>query len=170
MDGGDFRGRVVEGHEGGVLGPEGGIRGPLAGVREGGGGAGVGDVAAAAVAAAGGADDGAVSAAAAAAAAGGAVVVTAAAGEVDDLTDLEGGGVDAWVGGLEGVEGDAEFLADGPEGVAGLDGVAHLCFRRRGVNTKLWYRVDEVVCMCALLSAGEYVELCIVLFRKWHVG
>lgn len=98
----------------------------MAGVGVGGSWAGVGDEVAASGGPAGGAGDAAVGGwEGAAAAVVATAVVAAGGGEVDDLADLEGGGVDARVGGLEGVDGDAEFLGDGPEGVAGLDGVGH---------------------------------------------
>lgn len=124
----DFGVARVKFHEARILRPQRRVGCPLGWVGVCGCGAGVGYEVAAAVAAALGADDLAVAAlgwgwSATVAAI---VVVVAATREVDGLTNLEGGWVDARVGGLEGVDGDAEFLGDGPEGVAGLDGVAHI--------------------------------------------
>lgn len=46
-------------------------------------------------------------------------------GEVEDLADVEGFGVDARVGGFEGLEGDVVVLSDGEEGVSGCYFVSH---------------------------------------------
>lgn len=115
----------VKFHEAGILRPQRRVGRPLGWVGVCGCGAGVGYEVAAAVAAALGADDLTVAALGWGWSTAVAAVVVTTTREVDGLTNLEGGWVNARVGGLEGVDGDAEFLGDGPEGVAGLDGVAH---------------------------------------------
>ena len=143
LDGGldvcDFAGAVVEGHEGGVLRPEGVVVRPVAWVRESGGGTAVVDVAPAHAAGSG----------AAAAWGGGG---SSGAGEVDDLADLEAAGVHAWVRGFEGADCGAVGLGDGPEGVAGYDGVRHFVV---GLGFGFWVWVFG----CWVLWFGMFWDL-----------
>ena len=139
LDVGDFAGAVVEGHEGGVLRPEGVEVGPVAWVWEPGGGATVVDVAPADAAGPG-----------AAAARGGRG--SSGAGEVDDLADLEAAGVHAGVGGFDGADGGAVRLGDGPEGVAGFDGVRHFVV---GLGFGFWVGMFG----CWVLGFGVFWDL-----------
>lgn len=142
---------VVELHERAVHAPERGVRGPLARVRVGRGGAGVVDVSAAAVGAAGGADDLAVGLGRVVV---GARVVGAAAGEVDDLADLQGGWVDARVGGFEGTDGGAVVFGNLPEGVALFDGVRHFVW--------CWLMWCWFGCCCCEVDLFRHVVVCVV--------
>lgn len=136
LDERDLGVRVVELHQALVLLPEIVPAGPRVGVREVGRGPAVVDVALA----------GAGRRAAAA---------VGASGQLEDLADLELLGVDARVGGLEGLEGDSMALGDGEEGVACLDCVAHFDLKMmeiwwllncKSVKIRVsWIELDDVM-------------------------
>ena len=121
LDETDFLGGGVEFHERAVLLPESVVRGPFVARWVGGCGTVVVDVASTAVGTAVGANDFAVSATVAAFRG----RRRAFAGELDFLADLEGLGIEAWVGVFEGLEADAVCFGDLKEGVAAFDCVAH---------------------------------------------